>query len=63
MATAEKALIDILYLSSSRSKIFTALPELDFDEINVKKAKRIIEKIPFKSKKTFVQNKFNALFK
>lgn len=63
MASAEKALIDTLYLYSSRSKLFRALPELDMDEINIKKAKAIIKKIPSKRLKSLVLKLFDALVK
>ncbi len=62
MATAEKALIDFLYLYPTKSKIFRALPELDMDELNLEKAKKIIVKIPSKSRQTIVQDQFKALF-
>lgn len=61
MATAEKALIDVLYLSSTKSNLFKALPELDLDEINLKKAAKIIKKIPSKRKQTLVLKIFKSL--
>lgn len=61
MATAEKALIDTLYLSSARSNLFTALPELDLDEIDIKKAEKIITKIHSKQRQTLVLNSFKRL--
>ncbi len=61
MATAEKALIDTLYLSSAKSSLFKSLPELDLDEIDMQKAKEIIAKIPSKRKQTLVLNIFNSL--
>lgn len=62
MATAEKALIDTLYLSPAKSGIFKALPELDKEELNLNEAQRIIEKIPSKRRRTLVQKRFNGLF-
>ena len=62
MATAEKALIDTLYLSAAKTKIFKSLPELDMDELNLDKAKKIIKKIPSKYRQTLVLNQFNKLF-
>lgn len=61
MATSEKALIDTLYLSKSKSKLFKFLPEIDMNEINIKKAEKIIKKIPSKRDKIFVLKKFNDL--
>lgn len=63
MATAEKALIDTLYLSSAKSGIFKALPEVDSDEIDLEKARKIIKKIPSKLRQTLVLKRFNALLK
>ena len=63
MATAEKALIDTLYLSSAKSGIFKALPEVDSDEIDLEKTRKIIKKIPSKLRQTLVLKRFNALLK
>lgn len=61
MATAEKALVDVLYLSDSKSKLFGLLPEIDFDEINLEEVKKIINKIPSKRKKQIALNRFESL--
>lgn len=61
MATAEKALIDILYLSSAKSNLFKTLPEPDLNEIDLKKAEKIITKIQSKQKRTVVLNNFKRL--
>jgi len=61
MATAEKALIDTLYLSSAKSGIFKTLPELDMTEINLDKARKIIKKISSKRRQILVLNRFNAV--
>ncbi len=46
IATPEKALIDVLYLTSAKSRLFKTLPELEFPKMfNFKKANEIIKKI------------------
>jgi predicted transcriptional regulator of viral defense system len=59
MATPEKALLDILYLSSASSSVFSALPELELPRgFNRKKALQMIEKIPSLRMRTLVREKF-----
>jgi predicted transcriptional regulator of viral defense system len=61
MATAEKALIDVFYLHPTKSGFFKSLPELDMDEIDLDKARKIIKKITSKRRRTIVLNQFKAL--
>ena len=62
MATPEKALIDTLYLSNTKSKWFHALPELEFPtHFKIKKAREFIKKIPSERKKTLVESCFNKI--
>ncbi|OGT44640.1 MAG: hypothetical protein A3F42_07955 [Gammaproteobacteria bacterium RIFCSPHIGHO2_12_FULL_37_34] len=62
IATPEKALIDVLYLTSAKSNLFKALPEIEFPKsFNYKKAKAIIKKIPSQRVRTLVQKRFEKL--
>jgi predicted transcriptional regulator of viral defense system len=62
IATPEKALIDILYLTPARSKLFKTLPEIEFpSSFSQKKVKEIINKIPSERIKTVVQTRLEAL--
>lgn len=62
IATPEKALIDILYLTPAVSKLFKSLPEIEIpDQFDVKKAKSIIKRIPSQRMQTLVENRFNTL--
>lgn len=59
MATPEKALLDVFYLSSARSFLFSALPELEIPRsFKSKKAFKMIEKIPSPRMRTLVREKF-----
>ncbi|MES2272664.1 MAG: hypothetical protein V4487_00530 [Chlamydiota bacterium] len=58
MATPEKALLDVLYLSSVRSFLFSALPELEIPRgFKSKEALKMIEKIPSPRMRTQVYKK------
>jgi len=47
MATPEKALLDCLYLSPAKSRLFASLPELDLHgAFDVKKARRLLNQLP-----------------
>ena len=61
MATPEKALIDYLYLSPAKSKLFYALPELELDALNIKDAYNIIQRIPSKRTRSLVSQKLHEL--
>ncbi|MBI3535004.1 MAG: hypothetical protein HY072_05915 [Deltaproteobacteria bacterium] len=57
MATAEKALLDILYLSPTRSRLFTSLPEIKLSaKFSVIRARRIVNKITSHRRRTLVSN-------
>jgi predicted transcriptional regulator of viral defense system len=59
IATPEKALIDLLYLTPSKSKLFKTLPELEIPStFNHKKANKIIEKIPSIRRRTLVMERY-----
>jgi hypothetical protein len=58
IATPEKALIDMFYLSQTKSRLFSTLPEIELPEnFKLSVAKKIIDKIPSKRRKTLVQNR------
>jgi hypothetical protein len=64
MATSEKALLDFLYLSTSKSRLFSALPELELPpDFSIKKANKIIQKIKIAKIKTLIERKFAAIIK
>ncbi|MCW5558780.1 MAG: hypothetical protein KIT22_13245 [Verrucomicrobiae bacterium] len=62
LATAEKALFDLLYLSPTRSRLFVRLPEIDFPKsfrwIEVVRWTQLIAGI---SRRAFVEQKVKAL--
>ncbi len=59
IATAEKALLDFFYLSSARSHLFSALPELELPQnFKTKEALKMIEKIESPKIRSRVHEKF-----
>jgi len=63
MASPEKALIDVLYLTSAKSKLFKTLPEVEFTKsFSRKKANAIINKITSQGIKTLVQKRLEDLW-
>jgi len=64
MATAEKALIDVFYLSPGRSALFRALPEVEIaNKFSLKRARSIIRRITSTRRRTLVENQFAAKLK
>jgi len=62
IATLEKALIDVLYLTAAKSQLFKVLPELEFPtKFNRKKAYEIVKKISFARTRTLVTARLNQL--
>jgi len=62
MATPEKALLDFLYLSPSKSNLFKTLPELEFPKsFSVKRARRIIDRMRSTRRKNLVKRLFDEL--
>jgi predicted transcriptional regulator of viral defense system len=62
MATPEKALLDVLYLSTVRSLLFSALPELEIPHgFKTKNAFKMIEKIRSPRMRTLVREKLQAI--
>lgn len=62
IATKEKALLDILYLTSAKSKLFTYLPELDLNGFNKTQLKKCLKKIQDKKRQTLVKNRLEEIF-
>ncbi|MBL4818517.1 MAG: hypothetical protein JKY15_04710 [Deltaproteobacteria bacterium] len=59
MATPEKALLDVLYLSDTRTKLFHSLPEVDLPpHFKVKQALKMIDTITSQKKRTLVLERF-----
>ena len=64
IAAPEKALIDFLYLSPARSRLFQALPELEFPrEFKVSEAREIIRRIRSIRRRHHVHRHFEELWK
>lgn len=56
MATPEKALVDVFYLSPAKSGWFKTLPEVELPpSFDAKKALAMVKKIPFPSRRTLVE--------
>lgn len=61
IATPEKALLDFFYLSSGKSKLFTALPEVELPkDFKLKEVYHMIDKIPSFQRRTQVLTRFEA---
>jgi hypothetical protein len=64
IATPEKALIDFLYLGPARTRLFRALPELEFPpDFKVAEARRIIGRIRSIRRRNHVSRLFEGLLK
>lgn len=64
MATPEKALLDFLYLSSTKSHLFGTLPELELPKtFSRKKAKELLERIPAVQRRSLVRQRFEELMR
>jgi len=62
MALPEKALLDALYLSQSKSRLFAALPEVEFPpQFSIKKAYNMIRKIKDIRRRSLVLSRFEQL--
>ena len=62
IALPEKALLDILYLSQARSRLFAALPEVELPpQFNIKRAQDMIRKIADSRRRTMVLRRFEQL--
>ena len=64
MATPEKALIDVCYFSTTKTRLFRTLPEIELPQhFSLKKARSYIKKIPFLNRRTHVENRFDAYYR
>ncbi|MBE0713650.1 MAG: type IV toxin-antitoxin system AbiEi family antitoxin domain-containing protein [Candidatus Aminicenantes bacterium] len=64
IATPEKALIDFLYLGPARTRLFRALPELEFSKgFKVNEARKIIGKIRPVRRRNHVSRLFEEIWK
>lgn len=62
VATAEKALFDLLYLSPTRSRLFVSLPEIEFSKsFRWAEVARWTKKIAGKSRRVWVERKLASL--
>lgn len=62
IATPEKALIDTLYLSCTKSRLFAALPELEWpSRFRLREARRWIARIPAAYRRSMVERRFEEL--
>lgn len=62
LATPEKALVDFLYLGPARSKLFRALPEIEWPKrFSVRKARATIDAIESERRRTLVSRRLEAL--
>lgn len=62
IATAEKALFDLLYLSPTRTRLFVNLPEIEFPKsFRWAEVARWAKKIAGKSRRGFVQQKIESM--
>jgi predicted transcriptional regulator of viral defense system len=62
MATAEKALFDLLYLSPSRSRLFASLPEIELPRsFRWPEVARWAKKIAGKSRRAFVERRIDEI--
>jgi predicted transcriptional regulator of viral defense system len=62
VATAEKALFDLIYLSPTRSRLFVSLPELEIPKsFRWEELASWTKKIAGKSRRAFVEQKLTAL--
>jgi predicted transcriptional regulator of viral defense system len=60
IATPEKALLDIFYLSQTKTRLFKTLPEIELPKnFKISVANRMIEKISSIRKRTLVQRNFS----
>jgi predicted transcriptional regulator of viral defense system len=59
IARPEKALLDVFYLASARSRLFCKLPEVERpDGFDVSEAKRMIARIPSSARREMVSKRF-----
>ena len=61
IARPEKALLDVFYLSPSRTRLFARLPEVEKpDDFDIKTAYQMIAGIPFPARRNMVARRFES---
>jgi hypothetical protein len=62
LATPEKALLDVLYLTATRSRLFACLPELEIPpRFDLRECRRWIARIPAAYRRTMIASRLDAL--
>lgn len=62
LATPEKALVDVLYLTPARSRLFRALPELEWPRrFSVQRARAVVQRIASARRRVLVARKLEEL--
>jgi len=62
IASPEKALLDICYLTPAKTGLFRSLPELELPkDFDVEKARAMIERVPFVRRRSLVRTRFESL--
>jgi predicted transcriptional regulator of viral defense system len=62
IASREKALLDVLYLSPARSRLFSVLPELELPAgFSVRTVRSMIRRIPNTGRRSLVKTRFERL--
>ena len=64
MASPEKALMDFLYLTPARSRLFAALPETDLSEgFDEQRARAMVERVPSARRRTMVHRRLDEVLR
>jgi hypothetical protein len=64
MVVPEKALMDVLYLSPTRSRIFSALPEVELPKgFGIRAARRMVLRIPDARRREMVHRRLERLLR
>lgn len=64
MATPEKALIDLIYFSSAKTRLFSSLPEIELSEnFSLETARSIISRITSQRRRMMVTTRFEKLLR
>ena len=62
IAVPEKALLDVLYLSPAKTRLFSFLPELELPRnFRIAEARKMIRRIPSSQRRTLVSRRFEEL--
>ena len=61
MAGPEKALLDILYLSPARSRLFAKLPELDLERVDLNRVAMLLDQIEPLRLRQRLRSRFDSL--